>query len=528
MFNNKDYFPTPDWLIDKMIESIDLRIMANILDPSAGKGNILDRIKEKTKDSRYSKLNLYAIEIDTNLLAILKDKNYKILHNNFLTYETYMKFSAIIMNPPFSEGDKHLIKAIEIQEKSGGELVCLLNAETLKNPYSNIRKDLLSRLEKYDAKIEFIEDAFVDAERKTSVEIALIKLSIPASRENSVIIDHLKQEERHKTTHTEASDIVSGDFIERIVQQCEFEIKTGVKLINEYQAIQPMLSRGFDDKSPILKLSIDGEQHRPYYDNIQNEFIRKIRYKYWTTLFSSKEFSQLFTSELRSQYQEKMEELVEYDFSRYNIDQIKIDIQSMLRDSLQNTIYKLFDDFTRYSYSNEYKNNIYLYNGWKTNKAHKISESKIIIPLSAYDNWDGRFYPTHYGFRDKLRDIHKVFGYLDSGRTILKDDLDTILKKAQDEGQTKSIDCGYFKLHMYKKGTTHFEWTRLDLIKKLNIEGCRGRGWLPPSYGKPYNDMTREEKDVIDSFQGKEEYEKVIQDKNFYLSGVNSLLAITG
>lgn len=37
-----------------------------------------------------------------------------------------------------------------------------------------------------------------------------------------------------------------------------------------------------------------------------------------------------------------------------------------------------------------------------------------------------------------------------------------------------------------------------------------------------------EEKDVIDSFQGKEEYEKIMQDKGFYLSGVSNLLAITG
>lgn len=522
------FYPTPDWLIDKMLSDLDLRIMANILDPSAGKGNILDRIREKTKDYRYSKINLYGIEIDKNLVVILKDKNYKILHNDFLTYETYMKFSAIIMNPPFSEGDKHLLKAIEIQERSGGEIICLLNAETIKNSYSNTRKDLLNKLEKYDAKIEFIEDAFVDAERKTSVETALIKLSIPASRENSVIIDHLKQEEKYKEVHTEASDIVSGDFIEGIIQKYNFEIKMGVKLINEYQAIQPMLSRGFDDKTPILKLSIEGEQHRPYYDNIQNEFIRKIRYKYWTTLFQSKEFSQLFTSDLRSQYQEKMEELQEYDFSRFNIEQIKLDMQLMLAESLQNTIYGLFDEFIRYSYSDSYKHNIYLYNGWKTNKAYKINESRIIIPMSAYDSWDNSFYPTKYGFRDRLRDMHKVFGYLDNGRTILEDDLDDILKKAQDNGQTKNIDCGYFTIHTYKKGTTHFEWTRPDLIKKLNIEGSRGKGWLPPSYGKPYDFMTQDEKDVIDSFQGKEEYEKIMQDKNFYLSSASNLLAITG
>lgn len=154
---------------------------------------------------------------------------------------------------------------------------------------------------------------------------------------------------------------------------------------------------------------------------------------------------------------------------------------------------------------------------------------KIILPMNAYDNWNGRFYPTQYTFRDRLRDIYKVFSYLDSGRTIIEDSLDDILKKAQDKGQTKNIDCGYFSITCYKKGTTHFTWTRPDLIKRLNIEGCRHKNWIPPSYGtKSYKDMTKEEQEVVDSFQGKEEYEKIVQDKSFYLGGFSNLLAITG
>lgn len=528
MFENRDFYPTPAWLIDKMLGYVDLQYISSILEPSGGSGNILDRIQEKSKSYTYHKPKLFTIEKDPRLIAILKDKGYKVLHNDFLSFDTYSKYSLIIANPPFSEGDKHLLKMIDMQERSGGKIVCLLNAETIKNPYSNNRKFLAKQLEKHNAKIEFIQDAFIDAERKTSVETVLIYMDIKQEFKDSVIIDHLKKAQEYESKQKEANHIVSGDFIERIIQQYQFEIKAGVELINEYNSILPMLSREFDGKSPILKLSIDGEQHRPYYDNIQNEFIRKIRYKYWTTLLNSKEFSQLMTNDIRTQYHNKLEELQEYDFTKYNIDQIRLDIQHMLSNSLQQTIYKMFDDFTRYSYSDEYKNNIYLYNGWKSNSAYKINESRLIIPLNAYDNWNGKFYPTQYTFRDRLRDIYKVFGYLDSGRTILEDDLDTILKKAQEEGQTKSIDCGYFRINTFKKGTTHFEWTRKDLIQKLNIEGCRGKGWLPPSYGKPYNSMTQEEKDVIDSFQGKEEYEEIIQDKSFYLSGVSGLLAIGG
>lgn len=49
------------------------------------------------------------------------------------------------MNPPFSDGVKHLLHAIEIAEKTGSEIVCILNANTIKNPYSNGRKLLLQK-----------------------------------------------------------------------------------------------------------------------------------------------------------------------------------------------------------------------------------------------------------------------------------------------------------------------------------------------------------------------------------------------
>jgi len=53
-----------------------------------------------------------------------------------------------------------------------GQIVCLLNAETIKNPYSNERKSLVKKLDELNASIEFLTDEFTTAERSTSVEIA--------------------------------------------------------------------------------------------------------------------------------------------------------------------------------------------------------------------------------------------------------------------------------------------------------------------------------------------------------------------
>ncbi len=58
------------------------------------------------------------------------------------------------------------------------------------------------------------------------------------------------------------------------------------------------------------------------------------------------------------------------------------------------------------------------------------------------------------------------------------------------------------------------------IIDALNIFVCKGKNWLPPSYGKvDYDDMTAEEQAVIDDFQGREKYETVMHNPSLYLYG---------
>lgn len=137
MFENiNGFYPTPKNLIEKMFSGLDFKKIKNILEPSAGKGDIVDELRKKEQlySSTYNKfsLDIDCIEIDQNLQYILKGKNYRVVHNDFLTYNTMKEYDLIIMNPIFSNGCKHLLKALEMQARNGGMIVCLLNAETLK------------------------------------------------------------------------------------------------------------------------------------------------------------------------------------------------------------------------------------------------------------------------------------------------------------------------------------------------------------------------------------------------------------
>lgn len=532
-----EFYPTPPHIINKMLEGIDFTKIETVLEPSAGKGDIVEAVVSKFQTSSYRRDkengDIDVIEIDPNLRHILKGKGYRIVHDDFLTYQSRKRYHLIVMNPPFSQGDKHLLKALEIQE-NGGLVVCLLNAETLRNPCTNTRKDLVRKLEEYEAEIEYIDGAFADAERKTDVEIAMVKVNIPHTSKVSVILDNLrKEQEIRREQRKEQGHLIDGDFIRGIVEQYNFEIQAGVNLISEYYAMKPNLLSSFSPEDypglhgPVIDLKVGdytGGRHEE--SVIVNAFIKKVRYKYWKALFQSPEFTERLTTNLRDEYLGKVRELCEYDFSLFNIYQIKIDISGHMIQALEETILKLFDDLShKYHWYDETSKNIHYYNGWKTNKSYVINK-KVIIPLSVYCEWSQRL--DVYRAAERLGDIEKVFNYLDGGFNN-PSELRQTLESAFNKGQTKKIPLKYFQVTFYKKGTCHIEFSDLELLKKFNLYGSQRKGWLPPTYGKTrYEDMTADEKAVVDSFEGKEQYEKVMANKEYYLVETRQLLALTG
>lgn len=533
--DNKDFYPTPQNLIDKMLFDLDFTMIKSILEPSAGNGNIVEALKKKEEVRAYGynkyQFDIDCIEADQNLQHILKGKNFRVVYNDFLTYSTMKKYDLIIMNPPFSNGCKHLLKALEMQKRNGGMVVCLLNAETLKNPCTNERVDLKQKLTEYNAKIEFIQNAFLDAERKTAVEIALVKVQLPEVQRESFIFDGLrKAQEQREFTEMENTQLIDGDFFKAIVNQYQLEVEAGIKLIKEYYAMQPFIlsSFGKDEKTGetiqkggcIISMTVSKNGLSV------NEYIKAVRRKYWTALFENKKFIGQLTNNLQRDFYNKVEELSNYDFSLYNIYQLKIDIQQKVIKGIEQTIIDLFDEFShKHHYYDETSKNIHYYNGWKTNKAWIVNK-KVIIPLSGFHDLEyswGGFRPTKSDTVKKLQDIEKCFNYLDGGLTEAVD-LEESLKFAEEYGETKDIQLKYFTVSFYKKGTCHITFNNDELLKKFNIFGSQHKGWLPPSYGKKaYKDMTAEEKGVVNEFEGEKEYSKVISNKGYYLFDGNNL-----
>lgn len=535
MAKYKDFYPTPERLVEKMVEGIDFSCILSVLEPSAGKGDIADALAKKLKAERWRRYDhddqtacrelIDCCEIDPELRMVLKGKHYRVVQDDFLALHTYKQYDLIAMNPPFSEGDKHLMKALQMQKRSGGLVVCLLNAETIKNPYSQLRRTLLEELDEAGAEIEYLQQAFADADRKTGVEVALIKVRYPKpERKGRIFSEYLERKEAVPVgENTECNGLIVSDFIKGIVQQYNAEVQCGLELIKEYKDMSGVILRSFQDdyNGPILELRLGRGGGKNVAD--ENSFLREVRRKYWEALFQSKEFTSMLTSDLCYSYADRIDELFDYDFSFFNIYTLRLEISQLIVRSVEDTILKLFEDFT-YHFSTEKAGNVQYFTGWKTNCAYMVKK-RVIINLNAW-SWDN-FSPNYYKSGQRIQDIEKAMNYLDGGKTDFAPVYE-VLEEAKKIGQTSKIESKYFYLTYYKKGTCHLEFKDDELLKKFNIFGCQRKGWLPPSYGKAaYKEMDAEAKAVVDSFDGgEEEYSRIVQKPDTYLYKPNVLIQL--
>lgn len=533
LLEDKNFYPTPKHLIEQMLEGCDYA--ETILEPSAGKGDIVDFLKQKQEDEWYrKKLDIDCIEINPLLQAVLKGNEHRVVHDDFFTYKTLKKYELIIMNPPFDNGDKHLLKALELQQ-NGGKIICLLNAETLRNPYTNIRKELVNKLQELEANIEYIQDAFTDAERKTSVEVALIKLSIPEREFESDIFENMRKAATFQdieVTEAQAAALVHTDFIKflkSLVMQFNIEVSAGTKLIIEYQAMKPHILFAFEPKDteghtrPILELTTYDCSYVRNINELINNFVKEVRGKYWRYLFANDKFMGQLTSNLQAAYQHKIQTMKDYEFSIFNILTIKEDVQKRMNKGIEDTILELFEELSNeHHYYNETSKNRHYYNGWKTNKCYKIND-KIIIPF--YMLYGNSRLNTEEACK-KMNDITKVFDYLDCGRTQYYNSIYGTIRHYFEINHTKKIPLKYFDVTFYKKGTCHIHFKNKELLDKFNLFGSQNKGWLPPNYGKkPYADMDKEEQEVVKEFSGSiENYNKIYNNQQYYIVDKQKLL----
>lgn len=234
-------------------------------------------------------VEVQCVEIDANLCSILRESKHRYLCDNadFLDWCSFTRYDTVLMNPPFANGDKHLLKAIKLLS-NGGQICCILNAETLKNPYTTTRQELLRTLQEYHADIEYVENGFSDAERQTDVEVALIYVDIPQTSITQEVAVNFVKGDVYEDNYTEyQNQVYAGNAITLMVEQFQLEARYGLKLIDTFNQMKryiPTTSTDTEHRMINLVVSGIGEEHSQE-RSPSNTFIRALREKYWTNVF---------------------------------------------------------------------------------------------------------------------------------------------------------------------------------------------------------------------------------------------------
>lgn len=171
------FFPTPPDLITKLLDLAQIQPTDHILEPSAGKGDILDVVK-----NNYTYSVIHAVENDAILRQVLELKGYSLVGFNFLSYEKE-KYDKIIMNPPFENGQDidHVSHAYKLL-KPGGRVVAIMSEGVF---FRQFKKDKAFRkfLEERNAYIsEPIKEAFKKAFNTTGVTVRIVAIDHQENR----------------------------------------------------------------------------------------------------------------------------------------------------------------------------------------------------------------------------------------------------------------------------------------------------------------------------------------------------------
>lgn len=480
MFNST-FYPSPKVVQDLLLEDLYLSNQ-RILEPSAGKGDLIEGINSKFTGNKQNTVE--AIESELELCSILQGKGISVIGYDFLQFQTYTEYDAIIMNPPFDNGDQHLLHAIELAEKQISKpckIRAILNAETIRNPYSAARTQLVQLLNRYKAEITYHEDLFKCAERSTSVETVVIKLTVDPVRTRvsnvySEILETVQQDNSDGLEQSLSTFVQSQELQERVN-----DIK---KLVTQYNYHIQLLRNRYESEKSVeyMESMIQGfNSERSYLPDI-NEDIERVRQQYWTAILKTDEFSKKLTAHGRQQIRKQMELSAKLEITVENIEMLLMAVMQNSQSIMLDSCLAMFEKITQY-HQREFSSNVHYFNGWKTNDAFKVNK-KFIIPLggmfgtfshsdmgAGYSHSKGEeitFEKVTWEVKEYVTDLIRMFQLIDP----------------EVESEFQTVGIGEFenttvKFKMFGKGTVHFWIKDLELLEKFNVLCGQQYNWIP-------------------------------------------------
>lgn len=469
---NEGFFPTPAHIISKMMAPVRDRLHKSIiLEPSAGKGDILDYL---IKHNRVSKKNMYAIEIEPELQMVLAGKEYTVIGDDFLTFTEPYKVSLILMNPPFANGAEHLLKAWNVVA-DGGAVVCLLNTETINNPHTRQRQLLGDIIDKHGTVTE-LGTVFKNAERRTDVHVSMVVLEKPERNFDDPFADlDLDEDAPQAQVSYSAAPLAERDLVKSLVAQYNAAVRAlhdkaladakvqffTRSVVDLRKQAQEAAGQKYTYAESWKPMSVNGE-------------IQKLKEMFWAYIFDKTQLANITTSKVREEFQERQKRQRNMAFTVENVYAVLEAVMYNAEDTIKQCVVDVFDTATAY----HERNKIHV-EGWKTNKSYKVNQ-KLIVPYycSALAYRAGQFMDDFdkalcHLSGNKFTDITQTRKVIDDHR---RGD------RPAEVGYSDEIESEFFTIRIYLKGTVHLKFKDKALHAKFNQTAAEGKNWVGAGY----------------------------------------------
>ena len=515
-----DFYPTPVEVVEKMLNGV-IVSGKRVLEPSAGKGDIV----------QYLAINgakeVLACEIDFHLRSILENKPCRIIEDDFLnlTSERVSHIDLIVMNPPFSKNEQHILHAWEIAP-SGCHIIALCNDSVLSNPFSQERKKLAETV-KFNGNSTKFGSCFDNSERRTGVNVSCINLYKQAIEQDEFFgYFDLSEDEEEKC---EVPGLMSYNYVRDVVGR----YIDAVNMFNEVIEVNSKMNRlisPIDGTMNIAFGAFNTSRDGRISATDRDTFKKELQKSAWRAIFGKFDLEKFVTRGVREQLNNYIETQEHVPFTMKNVYKMIEMVIGTSQSRMNDVLVEAFEKICSFSSENSTAGE-----KWKTNSDYMLNRRFIKPSICEWDKrWpkdyveirgDGEFddiikalchltgsnyddyIPLSYffscpyklmredgsligGYSNCFRDTDGWRGAVNRRDELLKQGIEvTIVKTEREWGQW--VNWGFFRVRGYKKGTMHFEFIDEKVLEMFNRRVAEIKGWrLPKSTKKAYRAKT--------------------------------------
>lgn len=453
----KDFYPTPNHVLDLMqIDCFD----KVVLEPSAGKGNIIDYLKNNGAKE------VLSCEENKDLAEIVKTKS-KFIGYDFLELkaEQVSHIDLIVMNPPFAQGIDHVLHAWDIMPE-GCELISLGNYDNYRCGDHRKRYEFRTLVDTYGS-IDNLGDVFKQAERTTDCDISLIKMLKARTGENEFQGFFLEDD----IEEPQGNGIMPYNSIRDVVQR----YIASVKCYDDCMVLNTKLNE-LNSLFHIGGFTMNLSKYHDSGSTVQTreDYKKGVQKAAWKYIFGLMNLEKYVTSGVMRDINSFVETQTKIPFTMQNIYRMFDIIIGTREETFNKSLVEAIDRFTKHTDENRYH-----VEGWKTNSGHLLNR-KFIVPYIVEIDYNGNYLRTKYStYREQMEDLVKVICSLTGTNYDTTTTFETFFRNVNVRPNTW-YSWGFFEIKGFKKGTLHIKFQNEQTWAVVNRAYAKIKGMVLP------------------------------------------------